>query len=272
MTLYAVFGNPVAHSQSPRIHQMFAAQEGAAIRYERILAEAGGFPQAASAFFAAGGQGANVTVPFKTDACAWADSLTGRAQAAGAVNTLLRLPDGSICGDNTDGAGLLRDITANLQTGLAGRRILLLGAGGAARGVMRPLLAARPASLTVANRTEAKARALAEDFGAESCALSDLPAGGFDIAVNATSGGLYGEVPAIAAAVLSACTLAYDMVYGAEPTAFVRFAQSAGARQAADGLGMLVEQAAESYTLWRGFRPDTAPVLAALREGLKAAG
>ncbi|MDO4693752.1 MAG: shikimate dehydrogenase [Eikenella sp.] len=265
--LYAVFGNPVAHSRSPLIHQMFARQEGAAIRYERILAEPGAFEQAAAGFFAAGGQGANVTVPFKTDACRWADGLSERARAAGAVNTLIKQADGRITGDNTDGAGLLRDITANLQVALAGKRLLLLGAGGAARGVMLPLLQAGPAALTVANRTAGKAQALAEAFGAQACPLADLPAGGFDVVVNATSGGLSGELPALAPAVLSACELAYDMVYAAEPTAFMRFAGQAGARRCADGLGMLVEQAAESYYLWRGFRPDTAPVLAAMRAG-----
>lgn len=263
--LYAVFGNPVAHSRSPLIHQMFARQEGTAIRYERILAEPGAFGQAAADFFAAGGQGANVTVPFKTDACHWADSLSDRARAAGAVNTLIKQADGRITGDNTDGAGLLRDITANLQVALAGKRLLLLGAGGAARGVMLPLQQAGPASLTVANRTAGKAQELAEAFGAQACPLADLPAGGFDVVINATSGGLSGELPAIAPAVLSACELAYDMVYAAEPTAFLRFAEQAGARRGADGLGMLVEQAAESYYLWRGFRPDTAPVLAAMR-------
>lgn len=266
---YAVFGNPVAHSRSPAIHQMFAAQEGAAIAYGRILADPGTFGQAAAAFFAAGGQGANVTVPFKTDARRWADALSERARAAGAVNTLIRQADGRITGDNTDGAGLLRDITANLQLALAGKRLLLLGAGGAARGVVLPLMQAG-ARLTVANRTHAKAEALAADFGVPACPLADLPAGSFDVAVNATSGGLNGDVPALPPAALSACELAYDMVYAPQATAFMRFAAQAGARRCADGLGMLVEQAAESYRLWRGFVPDTTPVLAAMRAAMQA--
>ena len=265
---YAVFGNPIAHSKSPQIHQLFAAQEGVAIEYERLLAEPGCFEQAAADFFAAGGQGANVTVPFKTDAFRWADGLSERAQAAGAVNTLLLQADGRIGGDNTDGAGLLRDITANLQVALAGKRVLLLGAGGAARGVVLPLLEAKPARLVIANRTVAKAQELAAVFGVEAGALDALPAGGFEVVINATSGGLQGEAPAVAGAVLSACELVYDMVYAREATAFMRFAAAAGAARTADGFGMLVEQAAESYALWRGFRPDTRPVLAALRAGL----
>ncbi|MBH5330314.1 shikimate dehydrogenase [Eikenella sp. S3360] len=265
---YAVFGNPVAHSRSPGIHQMFAAQEGTAIEYERILAEPGRFAESAAAFFAAGGLGANVTVPFKTDACAWADSLSARARAAGAANTLIKQPNGQIHADNTDGLGLVADIRRHFQVALAGKRILLIGAGGAARGVILPLLECRPASLTIANRTAAKARELAEAFGASAAEFAELPAAGFDIAVNATSGSLSGQVPAIAAKVFAQCELAYDMAYGREPTAFMRFAQNAGAQRTADGLGMLVEQAAESYRLWRGFSPDTAPVLSALRAGV----
>ncbi len=264
---YAVFGNPVAHSRSPTIHQMFAAQEGAAIEYERLLADPGCFAQAAAAFFAAGGAGANVTVPFKTDACAWAASLSERARAAGAANTLIKQADGRIHADNTDGLGLVADIGRNFQVALAGKRILLIGAGGAARGVILPLLECRPASLTIANRTAAKAQELAAIFGIRAAGLDELPAAGFDIIINATSGSLSGQVPAIAPAVFAQCELAYDMAYGREPTAFMRFAAEAGARQSADGLGMLVEQAAESYRLWRGFSPKTAPVLASLRAG-----
>ena len=264
---YAVFGNPVAHSRSPAIHQMFAAQEGVAIEYERLLAEPGCFAQAAAAFFAAGGAGANVTVPFKTDACAWADSLSERARAAGAANTLIKQANGRIHADNTDGLGLVADIGRNFQVALAGKRILLIGAGGAARGVILPLLECRPASLTIANRTLAKAQELAAIFGIRAAGLDELPAAGFDIIINATSGSLSGQVPAIAPAVFARCELAYDMAYGREPTAFMRFAAETGAGRSADGLGMLVEQAAESYRLWRGFTPDTTSVLAALRAG-----
>ncbi len=264
---YAVFGNPIAHSRSPAIHQMFAAQEGAAIEYGRILAEPGRFAEAAAAFFAEGGLGANVTVPFKTDACAWADNLSERARAAGAANTLIKQPNGQIRADNTDGLGLVADIHHHFQVALAGKRILLLGAGGAARGVILPLLECRPAAFTLANRTAAKARELAEAFGIAAAEFGELPAAGFDIVINATSGSLHGQVPAIAGSVFAQCELAYDMAYGREPTAFMRFAQTSGAQRSADGLGMLVEQAAESYRLWRGFSPDTAPVLAALRAG-----
>ena len=264
---YAVFGNPVAHSRSPAIHQMFAAQEGVAIEYERLLAEPGCFAQAAATFFAAGGAGANVTVPFKTDACAWADSLSERASAAGAANTLIKQANGRIHADNTDGLGLVADIGRNFQVALAGKHILLIGAGGAARGVILPLLECRPASLTLANRTAAKAQELAAIFGIRTAELGELPAAGFDIIINATSGSLSGQVPAIAPAIFAQCELAYDMAYGREPTAFMRFAAEAGAQRSTDGLGMLVEQAAESYRLWRGFSPTTASVLAALRAG-----
>ena len=262
---YAVFGNPVAHSRSPAIHQMFAAQEGMAIEYERLLAEPGCFAQAAAAFFAAGGVGANVTVPFKTDSCAWADSLSERAR--GAANTLIKQANGKIHADNTDGIGLVADISRNFQVALAGKRILIIGAGGAARGVILPLLECRPTSLSIANRTTAKAQELAAIFGIRAAELGQLPAAGFDIIINATSGSLSGQVPAIAPAVFAQCELAYDKAYGREPTAFMRFAAEAGAGRSADGVGMLVEQAAESYRLWRGFSPKTAPVLAALRAG-----
>lgn len=262
---YAVFGNPIAHSLSPYIHQMFATQEGVSIGYERLLAEPEQFTAAATGFFACGGLGANVTVPFKTDAYDWADSVSERARAAGAANTLLKQEDGSIYADNTDGAGLVADIGRNLQVALAGKRILLLGAGGAARGVILPLLQCRPANLTIANRTAGKAQALADIFGITAFSLSQLAAADFDIIINATSGSLYGEVPAVSADIFSGCELAYDMAYSRKPTVFLRFAQAAGARQTADGLGMLVEQAAQSYLLWRRFTPDTAPVLSALR-------
>lgn len=262
---YAVFGNPIAHSKSPQIHLQFARQEGASIEYERILAEPGQFAAAAARFFAEGGAGANVTVPFKTDAYDWVDEHSERACTAGAVNTLILLSDGRVRGDNTDGIGLVSDILRQGAT-IKNKKVLLLGAGGAVRGVLQPLLAQMPAELVVANRTLSKAAALADAFGVQACALADLPHAHFDIVINGTSGGLGGEVPAINAAVFGACELAYDMVYGEAAAAFAAFARTGGARAVSDGLGMLVGQAAASYQLWRGFAPDIAAVIHDMRE------
>lgn len=266
--VYAVFGHPVAHSKSPQIHRQFALQEGCRIEYGRKLAPLDGFAAEARAFFAAGASGANVTVPFKTDAYELADELSERARAAGAVNTLIPLPDGRLRGDNTDGIGLVRDITQEWRTPLQGKHILLLGAGGAVRGVILPLLAEQPASVTIANRTHATAQALAEQFGITACPIDQLPDNRFDIIINGTSGSLQGEMPDLSAGLFSRCELAYDMVYADEATPFMRFARESGARQTADGLGMLVAQAAYSYQLWRGFLPDTAPVIRQLREAV----
>lgn len=265
---YAVFGNPVAHSKSPQIHQRFAAQENAQIEYERILAEPGAFAAAAEKFFAEGGQGANVTVPFKTEAYDWVDERSPRAEAAGAVNTVIPLGGGRFRGDNTDGEGLTGDITGAQGVAVRNKRILVLGAGGAVRGVVPALLAQQPASLTVANRTEAKAQELAARFGVKAAPLDKLPAGAFDIVINGTSGGLGGEIPAVASAVFSACELAYDMVYGAAAQAFLDFARRSGAQKTVDGLGMLVGQAACSYRLWRGFTPDTEAVIRYMKEAV----
>ncbi|MCX8085476.1 MAG: shikimate dehydrogenase [Rhodocyclaceae bacterium] len=265
---YAVFGNPIAHSKSPRIHALFAAQTGEDISYEAILAPLDGFAAAVHAFAAAGGKGANVTVPFKEEAFRLATTLTPRAQAAGAVNTLSFAED-AILGDNTDGAGLVRDLQANLGFDLAGRRILLLGAGGAARGVMLPLLEAGPASLVIANRTEEKAFRLALEFAGkadilpEGCGFAALAGREFDLVINATSTGLSDIALPLPPRLFAPRALAYEMVYGRE-TPFMKTAREQGAR-VADGLGMLVEQAAESFRLWRGVRPATAPVLAALK-------
>ncbi len=261
---YAVVGNPVAHSKSPRIHALFAAQTGQDMRYEALLAPLDGFVATVRAFMAAGGRGMNVTVPFKEEAFRLAATLTARARAAGAVNTL-SFADGAIAGDNTDGAGLVRDITGNLGRDIAGKRILLLGAGGAARGVILPVLAGRPASLLIANRTADKARALAAAFpGCEGGGFGDIGGRAFDIVINATSAGLAGGVlPRLTFNFASGC-LAYEMVYGRD-TDFLRQAAEAGATTA-DGLGMLVEQAAEAFFVWRGVRPETAPVLKELRE------
>jgi shikimate dehydrogenase len=272
---YAVFGNPIGHSKSPRIHALFAAQTGQDISYEAILVERGSFPAAVDAFMAADtapARGANVTVPFKEEAFRLATRRTPRAEAAGAVNTL-SFDAGAIIGDNTDGAGLVRDLKHNLGCDPAGRRILLLGAGGAARGVILPLLLENPAELVIANRTEETAARLALEFGRlPGCAVSVNPDGigfaglagrAFDLVINATSAGLSGAVLPLPTAVFAPRCVAYEMVYG-RATPFMNQARAAGAR-VADGLGMLVEQAAEAFFVWRGVRPRTASVLAALK-------
>jgi shikimate dehydrogenase len=258
---YCVFGNPIAHSKSPRIHTLFARQAGQDMSYEAILAPIDGFAAAVRDFAAAGGRGANVTVPFKEEACRLADSLTPRAQAAGAVNTLT-FENGHIHGDNTDGAGLVRDIAHNLAFPIAGRRILLLGAGGAARGVILPLLEQRPASIFVANRTAAKAIDLAATFNIDGGGFESLAGQAFELVINATSAGLADAVLPVPTFAFAPGCLAYEMLYGRE-TPFMAQARAAGAA-VANGLGMLVEQAAEAFFVWRGVRPDTAPVLAEL--------
>ncbi len=260
---YVVIGNPIAHSKSPRIHALFAASTGQDMRYEALLAPLDGFAATVREFVAAGGRGANVTVPFKEEAFRLSTRLSDRARAAGAVNTLT-FTGAEILGDNTDGAGLVRDLRANLGVAIAGKRVLLLGAGGAARGVILPLLAEHPAELTVANRTVDKALALASAFpGCTGCGLDALDSRVFDLVINATSAGLAGGVSPRLTFAYAPGALAYDMVYG-QDTDFLRQAVAAGATTA-DGLGMLVEQAAEAFLVWRGLRPDTAPVLAALR-------
>lgn len=293
---YALVGNPVAHSRSPQIHSAFASQTRQSMRYELMLAPIdppGAFEAQVRAFFDGGGQGMNVTVPFKRRALALADVLTPRAQAAGALNTLAR-HDGGLIGDNTDGAGLVGDIIDRLGSaggGLRAARVLLIGAGGAARGVVLPLLDAGAESITIANRTLANAQRIVDDLAPMLTPTETLPASDrlraigltalsgltgstespvvADIVINATSAGLVSAQGfVLAPAVFSACRLACDMVYGAQPSAFMRAARDAGAGSVADGLGMLVGQAAASFELWRGVRPDTAPVLASLRAEL----
>jgi shikimate dehydrogenase len=260
---YAVFGNPVAHSKSPLIHMAFARQSAQDMSYEAILAPLDGFAAAVRSFAGSGGRGANVTVPFKEEAYRLSSRLSARAAKAAAVNTLI-FENGEILGDNTDGIGLVHDIRDNLEFPLAGKRILLLGAGGAARGVIMPLLAESPTSLTVANRTLEKADALRAHFdGIESSGYAALAGRQFELVINATSSGLSDEMPALPEGVFADGALAYDMMYGRE-TPFMRFAQEHGAT-VADGLGMLVEQAAEAFFIWRGVRPQTAPVIAQLR-------
>lgn len=261
---YAVIGHPVAHSKSPWIHAEFARQTRQDIDYARIEAPLDGFERTVDEFRAAGGRGANVTLPFKEQAYLYCkDAVADRARPVGVVNTLV-FEDGKVRGDNTDGVGLLRDLTVNLGRKLAGARVLLMGAGGAARGVLAPLLQAGPSRLVVANRTAEKARALARRFGASAGGgYGDFSAEQFDLLINATSAGLGGDAPPLTGDMFARGALAYDMVYGRD-TPFLALARAADAA-AHDGSGMLIEQAAESFLLWRGVRPDTAPVLAALR-------
>lgn len=269
---YAVFGNPVAHSKSPRIHALFAQQTGEDIAYEAILAPLDDFAGAVRGFARGGGRGANVTLPFKEEAFRLCGQRTARAEAAGAVNTMILACDDDtlhIVGDNTDGAGLVRDITHNLEVAIAGKRVLLLGAGGAARGALLPLLHEAPQSLTIANRTFDKAQRLAAIFSAEAHAALDavtfdaLAGRRFDVVINATSAGLADAALPLPDSIFAAGCLAYEMLYGRD-TLFMQQAHAAGAH-VRDGLGMLVEQAAEAFALWRGVRPDTAPVLKLMR-------
>jgi len=266
---YAVFGNPISHSKSPLIHAAFARQTGEAIRYEALLAPSNEFAAAVDAFRAAGGRGANVTVPFKQDAYRYATDLTERARLAQAVNTL-RFDGEQTLGDNTDGAGLVRDITQNLSFDIQGKDVLLMGAGGAARGVLLPLLACKPNSLTLANRTPHKAEALAQQFMSYGKVLasdySSLAGGRFDLVINATSSSLNDELPPLPPRIIAPGALAYDMMYGKGLTPFLAFAETNHATHLADGLGMLVEQAAESFYVWRGVRPETQAVIAQLRK------
>jgi shikimate dehydrogenase len=270
---YCVIGNPVAHSKSPEIHAAFAAQTGQKLAYERCLAPVADFAGTVQQLIARGFMGANVTVPFKLEAAALCLSLSKRARAAGAVNTLSFVGT-DIVGDNTDGAGLVDDIVRNAHVQLAGKRVLLLGAGGAARGVILPLLAEQPQTIVIANRTLATAQALRDQFmphtaHRQQLAFSAFEAleGQFDVVVNATSASLAAALPPIPATVFGPGTLALDMMYGREPTVFLQFAAAQGA-VARDGLGMLVEQAAEAFFTWRGVRPDTAAILEDLRQRL----
>lgn len=271
---YAVMGNPVAHSKSPLIHQAFALQTSQSIRYQAILVPLDGFADAVHAFCAAGGKGLNITVPFKEEAWRLAVRRTPRAELAGAVNTLKFSLSGEIEGDNTDGTGLLRDLERN-DVGLNDRRILILGAGGAVRGVIGPLMEKHPARLVIANRTISRAETLRSQFNQfkqlSICSLTDLATfSSFDLIINATSSGLHGELPPLPASLIGPQTCCYDMVYGDVEPVFVRWAKQQKAQLALDGLGMLVEQAAESFYVWRGVRPATTPVIRMLREKLTA--
>ena len=263
---YAVIGNPIAQSKSPMIHLAFAEATGQSISYDKLLAPQGGFAPVVDRFRAAGGQGLNITAPFKLDAFAYATRLLDRARLAGAVNAI-KFEDGEAVADNFDGIGLLADIERNLGRPLAGQRVLLLGAGGAVRGAMLPFLQAGPAALVIANREAGKARALAVEFSAygEPVAVgyADLATQApFDLVANATSASLFGELPPVPPASFAPGCLAYELAYGKGLTPFLHAARAAGAGQLADGVGMLVEQAAEAFAWWRGVRPDTAPVIA----------
>ena len=266
---YCVMGNPVAHSKSPRIHTQFAHQQRHRVEYTAIQVDVGGFPQAVEQFRAAGGKGLNVTVPFKLDAFRLVDHMSERARIAGAVNTIKFEADGRLFGDNTDGAGLVRDLETNLDTELRGKQVLLLGAGGAVRGVLAPLLKQRPARVMIANRTVSKAKELARVFETHGTVAASsyetLRGQRFDIVINGTSASLHGELPPLPDTLLARDALAYDMMYGDKPTPFMDWALLHGAGKAVDGLGMLVEQAAESYFVWRGVRPQTRPVIEMLR-------
>jgi shikimate dehydrogenase len=266
---YAVIGNPIEHSKSPLIHAAFARQIRQDMEYARILGDPNGFAEDVRRFFSEGGRGMNVTVPFKEQAWEIVDERSPRAESAGAVNTLIALPNAGIRGDNTDGVGLVRDLSENHGFDFDGKRLLLLGAGGASRGVLRPLLETGLKKLVIANRTATKALELAESGAAlgpvSGCGLEGLAGSQFDLIVNGTSAGLGGAVPAIPDDCLAPGGWAYDMLYGDMPTPFRRWGTKHGAAFSLDGLGMLVEQAAESFFLWRGLRPATAPVIALLR-------
>jgi shikimate dehydrogenase len=271
---YAVFGNPIKHSKSPLIHGIFAEQCGQAIQYRAVRVELDGFTRAVTSFFEGGGSGLNITVPFKREAYEYAQRLSDRAMRAGAVNTLTRAEDGAVEGDNTDGIGLVRDMVANLGWAIQGKRVLLLGAGGAARGVLEPLLKERPSELLVVNRTEERAVELAGEFDD----IGPLQGGGyslvgarqFDLVINATSAGLSGDSLDLPGTLLTERSCCYDMIYGAEPTPFMRWAALHAAWAVSDGLGMLVEQAAQSFYIWRGVRPETRPVIRQLRDSMHA--
>jgi len=270
---FAVFGNPIQHSKSPIIHTLFAQQYAQQIEYRAVHVGLDDFVQATSRFFEAGGAGLNVTVPFKHEAFALAHRNSERSLRAGAVNVLTLADDGLIDGDNTDGIGLIRDLIANLGWTVQGLRVLLVGAGGAARGVLEPLLREQPRELLVVNRTAARAAALASEFAdigpLEGGAFDLIGARQFDLIINATSAGLSGAVPALPSSMLAENSRCYDMVYGAVPTPFLRWSADHAAGAVSDGLGMLVEQAAEAFYLWRQLRPETYSVISQLRAAME---
>ena len=272
---YAVFGNPIKHSKSPVIHQAFAEQLQESLSYRAVRVEHEQFEDKVHGFFQRGGSGLNITVPFKERAFALADSASPAAKLAGASNCLVPQKEGGLHAANTDGVGMVRDMVANLGWQLQGRRTLIIGAGGAVRGIIHPLLSERLGSLTIVNRTESRAALLAERFSNAEVTIAtgglETVAGGvFDLVINATSASLDDEMPNLPAIQLAPKCCCYDLVYAAQPTAFMRWSAAQAAWAIADGLGMLVEQAAESYYLWRGQRPGTESVISSLRHGLMA--
>ncbi len=270
MSRYAVIGNPVSHSKSPLIHQLFAAQSGIQLDYSAIEVAADNFDNFVEKFFQDGGAGLNVTVPFKESAFKLVQECSSRAQVARAVNTLYINSSQQLCGDNTDGIGLLTDLKANCGIQLTGKNILILGAGGAVRGILGMLIKELPGSITLLNRTLARAHALQQDFAKiANIDVHDYSSSvnkQFDLIINATSAGLVSELPPVHASMIGPDCVCYDMVYGDKAAAFVLWARKHGAKVAVDGLGMLVEQAAESFYIWHGVKPQTAPVIAALRK------
>ncbi|WKJ91043.1 shikimate dehydrogenase [Methylomonas montana] len=267
---YAVFGHPITHSKSPRIQQLFAKQTAQVMQYGAQDVPAEIFTTAVGNFFAAGGKGLNCTVPLKELAWQYADHLSDRALLAKAVNTLARQADGSIFGDNTDGIGLLTDLTANHGISLTGANILILGAGGATRGIVPVLLEQQPATVVIANRTVEKALAIADDFAIlgplQGCDYTSLQGRQFDLILNATSASLSGQLPPLPAALLASKGSCYDLAYANQPTAFVQWGIAHHACRSLDGLGMLVEQAAEAFYVWRGIRPETSAVIRLLND------
>ncbi|APW40073.1 shikimate dehydrogenase [Rhodoferax koreense] len=261
---YAVIGNPIAQSKSPLIHGMYAEVTGQDIEYTKIEGPLGGFKAAVDAFRAAGGRGLNITAPFKLDAFAYATEHSERARLAGAVNAM-KFEGDRVMAENFDGVGLVRDVVHNLGCALAGKRVLVLGAGGATRGALLPFLAEKPAALFIANRTVAKAGELAAAVAGQGAVgfgdYADLEGRQFDIVFNATSASLRAELPPVPASVFASSELAYELAYGKGLTPFLRLAQNAGVKQLADGVGMLAEQAAEAFEWWRGMRPDTRAVI-----------
>ncbi len=270
MDHYAVFGNPISQSKSPWIHGEFAKQTQQTLEYVSQLVELDEFEVQVRAFFAAGGAGLNITAPFKEQAWALAENLSDIAKLTGAVNTLYLDNDGKLCGDNTDGRGLLRDLKNNHGATLNNKSILLLGAGGAIKGIMPALIAQNPASITIANRSVDKAQKIAQIYADKTpiavFAYAQLPKQAYDLVINGTSAGLKGGLPPVPAETVSAHTLCYDMIYGQGETMFQQWARQQGAKKALDGLGMLVEQAAESFKIWRQCEPDTGAVIAQLRQ------
>ncbi len=272
---YAVMGNPISHSKSPRIHGLFAEQTGQRVQYSAIQVDPGGFEQAVSNFIAHGGRGLNVTVPFKHNAWALVDARSPRADLARAVNVIVVRDDGTLFGDNSDGIGLVTDIIGNHHGRIEDKTVLLLGAGGAASGVVGPVLERQPRGVWIANRTVDRAHDLAQSFSrlgaVRACGFAELAGQQFDLVINATAASLHGELPPLPAALLRPDAWCYDMMYGAKPTPFMEWARDQGAAVVLDGLGMLVEQAAESFLLWRGVRPSTAAVIETLRRELRGA-